>query len=118
MPSLRRILFQDLGTKTLALILALAIYVHVFSGQEREMNFRVPLHVAPLPSDLALVGGYPEEVRIRVRATGAEEYTWRILSRTDLRSTGQPGQAGEAIRVSARELQDGDQKRSGLSVSV
>lgn len=72
MPSLRRILFQDLGTKALALILALAIYVHVFSGQEREMNFRVPLQVAALPSDLALAGGYPEEARIRVRATGAE----------------------------------------------
>ena len=72
MLSLRRILFRDLGTKALALILALAIYVHVFSGQERELTFRVPLQVSPLPSGLALAGEYPNEARIRVRATGAD----------------------------------------------
>jgi hypothetical protein len=72
MLSLRRIFFRDLGTKALALVLALAIYVHVFSGQERELTYRVPLTVAPLPAGLALAGEYPDEARIRVRATGAD----------------------------------------------
>lgn len=72
MLNLRTMLFQDLGTKALALILALAIYVHVFSGQEREMTYRIPLSLAQLPSDLALAEELPEEVRVRVRATGAE----------------------------------------------
>jgi hypothetical protein len=72
MPSLKSIFFQDLGTKALALILALAVWVHVFSGQEREMTFRIPLSVAPLPPQLALAGEVPDELRLRVRATGAE----------------------------------------------
>lgn len=71
MLSLRKILFRDLGTKALALVLALAIYVHVFSGQERELTFRVPLQISSLPSGLALAGEYASEARIRVRATGA-----------------------------------------------
>jgi hypothetical protein len=72
MLGLRKLLFRDLGTKALALVLALAIYVHVFSGQERELSFRVPLEISPLPSGLALAGEYPNEARIRVRATGAD----------------------------------------------
>ena len=72
MPSLRKIFFEDLGTKALALVLAMAIYVHVFSGQERELTFRIPLSVSPPPAGLAYAGEIPDHVRVRVRATGAD----------------------------------------------
>ncbi|MBD3161530.1 MAG: hypothetical protein GF346_04875 [Candidatus Eisenbacteria bacterium] len=72
MPSLRKIFFEDLGTKALALVLALAIYVHVFSGQERELTFRIPLVISPPPTGLAYASEVPEQVRVRVRATGAD----------------------------------------------
>lgn len=68
----RRILIEDMGTKALSLILALAVYVHVFSGREREMSYRVPLEISPLPIGLAVAGGIPSEVRIRVRASGKD----------------------------------------------
>ena len=72
MVSLRKLLFQDLGTKALALVLALAIAVHVLSTQEREWTYRIPLEISPLPSGLALAGEYPDEARVRVRATGED----------------------------------------------
>ncbi len=72
MASLRKILFEDLGTKSLALILALAVWVHVFSGQERQGTFHVPLRIAPLPAGLALASEIPENVALRVRATGGD----------------------------------------------
>jgi len=72
MVSLRRILFTDLGTKILSLILALAVYIHVFSAQEREMAYRVPLEIAPLPAGLTIASDPPSDVRVRVRASGKD----------------------------------------------
>jgi len=72
MPAPRRSFSRDWGTKALALILALAAYVHVMSGQEREMAFRVPLEIAPLPPDLSFANEVPSEVRIRIRGSGKD----------------------------------------------
>lgn len=72
MARLRRLVIQDLGTKALALILALAVYVHVYSGQEREMVYRVPLRLNPLPAGLSYTGEIPSEVRVRVHAPGKD----------------------------------------------
>jgi hypothetical protein len=72
MPNLRRILFADIGTKALSLILALAVYVHVFSGREQEMTYRVPLAISPLPAGLTIANELPTEVRVRVRASGKD----------------------------------------------
>ena len=72
MASLRRFIFQDFGTKILALILALAVYVHVFSGREREMVYRIPLLLGPPPAGLSYTGAVPSEVRVRIRAPGRD----------------------------------------------
>lgn len=72
MATLRRILLQDFGTKVLALILAFAVYVHVYSGQERDMAYRVPLRLSPLPAGLSYTGEVPPEVKIRVHAEGRD----------------------------------------------
>ncbi len=72
MPSLRRLLFADIGTKALSLILALAVYVHVFSAREREMTYRVPLLISPLPAGLTIANEVPTEVRVRVHASGKD----------------------------------------------
>jgi len=61
-----------MGTKVLALILALAVYVHVYSGQERDMIYRVPLRLSPLPVGLSYTGEIPREVRIRIHAPGKD----------------------------------------------
>ncbi len=72
MAGLEKDFLRDLGIKALALVMALAVYVHVFSGQEREMVYRVPLLIDPLPSGLVLEGETPAEARIRIRATGKD----------------------------------------------
>lgn len=72
MASLKRLLLDDLGTKVLALILALAVYVHVLSRQDRELTYRIPLRVAALPSGLAIANEVPDHLRVRVRASGKD----------------------------------------------
>jgi hypothetical protein len=72
MASFRRVFLADFGTKVLGLILALAVYVHVFSTREREMTYRVPIEVSPLPAGLIVSNGIPPDVRVRVRASGKD----------------------------------------------
>ncbi len=72
MTTFRGILSKDLGTKALSLILAMAVYIHVFSGQEREMTYRVPLEIAPLPAGMTISSEIPPDVRVRVRGSGKE----------------------------------------------
>lgn len=72
MMDLRRLLFRDLRIKALALVMALAVYVHVFSGQDRETVYTVPIMIAPLPAGLVLANTPPEEARVRVHASGKD----------------------------------------------
>lgn len=72
MASLKRFLLDNLGTKVLALILALAVYVHVLSGQDRELTYRIPLRIAALPAGLAIANDPPEQMRVRIRASGKD----------------------------------------------
>ncbi len=72
MASLKRFLLDDLGTKVLALILALVVYVHVLSGQDRELTYRIPLRLATLPSTLSVANDLPEQVRVKIRASGKD----------------------------------------------
>lgn len=93
MVGFRRVVFQDFGTKVLALILALAVYVHVFSGQEREMVYHVPLQLSPLPAGLATASEIPSQVKVRVHASGKDLLKLRTQRfqaeiRLDTRSAG------------------------------
>ena len=72
MTGLRRLLFRDFRIKALALVMALAVYVHVFSGQERETIYTVPIVIAPLPAGLVLANAPPDHARIRVHASGKD----------------------------------------------
>lgn len=70
----------SMGLKLLALVLALAVYVHVFSGRVQEMVFRVPLVVDRLPTTLALASPPPDEVKVRVRGYGKDLLKLRARS--------------------------------------
>lgn len=72
MASMRTSLFRDLRIKALALVMALAVYVHVFSAQDREMVFSVPVVIAPLSGGYALANVPPAEARVRVRGSGKD----------------------------------------------
>lgn len=72
MPWLRQALLKNVGIKITSLILAVAVYAHVYARQEQEAVLRAPLALAGLPEGLAYRGDVPEFVRVRVRAKGSE----------------------------------------------
>jgi YbbR domain-containing protein len=69
---LRQKLLRNLGIKITSLILALAVYAHVYARQEQEAVLRVPVVLDKLPEGLAYRGDVAEYVRVRILAKGAE----------------------------------------------
>lgn len=63
---------HNFGTKALALGLALILYLHVFTSQEREIQLDVPLGLRSVPATLTWSGELPATARIRFRGTGMD----------------------------------------------
>lgn len=67
---LSRILFRNLGTKLLALVIACATWF-VLSGQRRERiserSYRIPLSIVNVPAGTMVVSPLPDAVDVRVR---------------------------------------------------
>ncbi len=71
--------FTDhLGVKLLALLLALAVYAHVYTQQEQEWSFRVPLQVTGLPDNLVLTGHPPDMVEVEARGKGKDRLKLKV----------------------------------------
>ena len=81
---IRPILFGNLGLKLASLLLALLLYGHVVTDQEREETVSIPLRVAGLPDSLVASGDLPQRVNARVRGK------WRDLIRLSLTPHGLP----------------------------
>ncbi|HEY7728067.1 MAG TPA: YbbR-like domain-containing protein [Candidatus Eisenbacteria bacterium] len=75
---IRAILFENLGLKFASLVLALLLYGHVLTDQEREETISVPVRLAGLADSLATSGEAPQQVNARVRGK------WRDLIRLSL----------------------------------
>lgn len=69
---LREALFRNSGIKIASLLLALAVYTHVYSIQERVTVMRVPLAVEGVPPTLSYRGDIPADVRVRLRGRGVD----------------------------------------------
>jgi hypothetical protein len=69
---IREKVLRNLGIKATSLFLALLVYAHVYSQQERSTVFEIPLIVEGLPRDLTYRGDVPSHLRVRVRARGGE----------------------------------------------
>ena len=74
---LRQSIFQNLGIKVTSLVLALAVYAHVFSKEERIMVLSCPIVIEDLPPGLAFAGEVPSDVRVKVRARGGDLVRFR-----------------------------------------
>ncbi len=75
---LHKYVFANLGTKALALLLALVVYAHVLTSQEREVVFDVPFALAGLPEDVMVVGDIPATVKVRFRGYGVDLIRARV----------------------------------------
>jgi hypothetical protein len=81
---IRPILLGNLGLKLASLLLALLLYGHVVTDQEREETVPIPVRVSGLPDSLATSGDLPQRINARVRGK------WRDLIRLSLTPHGLP----------------------------
>jgi YbbR domain-containing protein len=65
-------LFDNLGLKLFALLLAVLLYVHVLTDRPSEQTIYFPVTVEGLPDSLALATNPPTEVGVRLRGTGKQ----------------------------------------------
>jgi len=74
----RAILFENLGLKLASLLLALLLYAHVVTEQERESIVLIPIAAVGLADSLTSVGELPPRVAVKVRGK------WKDLIRLSL----------------------------------
>ncbi len=78
MSLLRAILFDNLGLKLIALIMALLVYLNAYTERPATMGFSFPIEVDGLPDSLSLVGPLPEPVQAELRGTGKQLIRLRL----------------------------------------
>jgi len=74
----RAILFENLGLKAASLLLALLVYAHVVTDQERESVIQIPIAAVGLADTLTGMGELPPRVAVKIRGK------WKDLIRLSL----------------------------------
>jgi YbbR domain-containing protein len=74
----RDLLFENLGLKIASILLALLLYAHVVTEQEREQVVQIPIAAVGLADSLTSVGELPPRVAVKVRGK------WKDLIRLGL----------------------------------
>ena len=69
---LRGLLLDNLGIKLVALLLALVVYLHVFTERPATMVVSFPIQLADLPDSLSLSGTVPAGVKAELKGTGKQ----------------------------------------------
>ena len=72
-------LFDNLGLKLFALLLAILLYLHVLTDRTVEETVDFPLVLSGLVDSLSLASAPPESVSVRLRATGKQILQLRYL---------------------------------------
>jgi hypothetical protein len=107
-------LFDNLGLKLFALLLALLLYAHVLTDRTLERVVYFPLQINDLPDSLALGTVPPAEIGVKLRGTGKQ-----ILRLQYLRPTLPVSMAGVAPGTYQRTFAPGDVPLAGATdVSV
>jgi hypothetical protein len=75
---LRAVLFDNLGLKLAALLLALLVYLNVYLDRPAQMTLSFPVQVEGLGDSLSLSGPVPSAVQAVVRGTGKQLLRLRV----------------------------------------
>jgi YbbR domain-containing protein len=75
---LRGLLFENLGLKFTALLLALLVYLNVYTDRATTMLVSFPLEYHELADSLVLAGPAPAMVQARLRGTGKQLIFMRV----------------------------------------
>jgi hypothetical protein len=69
---LRQTLLHNLGIKITSLVLALAVYAHVYARAEQAVVLQLPVAIEKVPEGLAWRGDVPRRIAVRMRVRGVE----------------------------------------------
>ncbi len=111
---LRGLLLENVGLKLVALLLALIVYLHVYTERPAVMTVSFPLEIADLPDSLAIVNPGPTAVAAEVKGTGKQLIRLRLTEprlRVSLAGVG-PGHFQRTVGV-----QDLPISEDGVTVS-
>jgi hypothetical protein len=75
---LRGLLFDNLGLKLVALLLALLVYLNVYTDRPASMILTFPIQLSDLPDSLSLLGPAPANVQAEIRGTGKQLIRLRV----------------------------------------
>lgn len=103
-------LFDNLGLKLFALLLAVLLYLHVLTDRTIEQTLYFPVTVEGLADSLALASSPPNEVGVRLRGTGKQ-----LLRLRYLKPPLKVSLAGAAPGLFQRALGPADMPLSGTS---
>jgi hypothetical protein len=75
---LRSLLFDNLGLKLVALLLAFVVYLHVYTERPATMMLAFPIELTDLADSLAVSGPAPPAVHAELRGTGKSLIRLRV----------------------------------------
>lgn len=75
---IRALLFENLGLKLVAILLALAVYLHVYTERPATMVVSFPIELTDLADSLSFSGELPAAVRAELRGTGKQIIRLRL----------------------------------------
>lgn len=75
---LRGWLFDNLGIKLVAILLAMLVYLNVYTDRPATLIVSFPLQIAELPDSLSLSGPVPSAVQAELRGTGKQLIRMRL----------------------------------------
>jgi len=75
---LRELLFENLGLKLAALLLALVVYLNVYTDRPADMIVSFPIELEGLADSLAIAGPVPAVLQAELRGTGKQLLRLRL----------------------------------------
>ena len=139
---IREILLHNLGLKLASLVLALLLYAHVVTEEQRESKVIMPVVLTGLPESLAVLGKAPSRVAVNVRGkwkdlirlgltgrqlsvdltTAVSGRYQRSLSADDVRQLAIPAELSKLVEVTEviepRTIDIGIEPKRGKTVAV
>lgn len=101
---IRGLLFDNLGLKLVALLLAVLVYVNVYTDRPATLIVTFPIQVADLPDSLSLSGPAPAAVQAELRGTGKQLIGLRLKEPTLKLSLAAVGRGRYERAVGAEDL--------------
>ena len=75
---IRNLFFENVGLKLVALVLALVVYLHVYTDRPASLTMSFPVEVAHLDDSLAVVSQTPNAVSAELKGTGKQLIRLRL----------------------------------------